>query len=287
MKRQWKDAAFVTLFGMSLMFTGCSGGDDNDNSGSKLTGDNQFPTVHGIQVSPNAAIYVDDTVTLTPATTDPDNNELRYVWSNGGGVFNPIEAVGPTIQWTAPSQPGTYSVTVVADDANGGTSQVQVPLKVIGGDQSGTVDVVGGARQNPVGGTSDIGYIDKGDVLTLWWDNVSPITADSTRPDETKYAPDGSRLDNALLTVVSTPQYGYADGLPVRDGARYALIGRIEDGEWFALTPGADEDGNGVPDTFSMTATARGRVILSLNEQKDLLVDNTGFWRFAFEIVHY
>lgn len=282
MRMQFKHLTFaVALLGMAAL-TGCSDSDSSPTSAKQ----NDFPSVQGIQISPNAPVYVDDVVTLSPATVDPNNDEIRYTWSTDAGAFNPEEAVGPSIKWTAPSVAGTYTVVVVGDDGNGGTSQKHLAIKTLGGNQSGTVDVVGGLRANPVGGTSDIGYIDSGDTVTLVWDNASPITTDSTRPDETKYAPDGSRLDPTNNGVVSTPQYGYADGLPARNGARYALIGRVESGEWFEFMPGADADGNGIPDSFSAIAPARGRLFLGMNEQNDLLQDNTGFWRFAFTITH-
>ncbi len=270
----------VALFGMTA-FTGCS-----DSKKSPTSSENDFPSVQGIQINPNAAVYVDDLITLSPTTIDPDNDEIRYTWSKDAGEFDPAEAVGSSIKWRAPSTAGTYQVIVVGDDGNGGTSQKHLNIKTLGGNQSGTIDVVGGLRANPVGGTTDVGYIDQGDTIMLAWDNVSPITTDSTRPDETRYAPDGSRLDPATNAVVSTPQYGYADGLPTRNGARYALIGRVENGDWFEFTPGPDGDGNGIPDSFSAVAPARGRLFLGMNEQNDLLLDNTGFWRFAFTFIH-
>jgi hypothetical protein len=273
----------AALLGMVLMFSGC---DSYDGPTVPLQDQNEFPSIQEIQVSPNAQIFVDDTITLTPQTTDPNNDIIRYVWSKDAGDFNPVEAVGPSIDWTAPSTRGTYRVIAIGDDGNGGTSQRQIDLDVYGGNQSGTVDVVAGVRANPVGGVSAIGYIDTGDTLTLVWDSASPVTTDSTRPDETKYAPDGSRLNTTTLAVISPPQFGFSEGLPVRDAARYSLIGRIGEGEWFEFIPGPDTNGNGIPNSYSVVAPARGRIFLSLNEQDALLVDNTGFWRFAFTIAH-
>ena len=272
----------VTLLGSVFLLSGC-GDDDNPTS----TKQNNFPTIEGITITPNAAIYVDDTVTLTPVTTDPDNDVLRYTWSKDAGTFNPTEAVGDSIKWTAPSTLGTYQVVVVGDDGNGGTSQKHIDLNVYGGDQSGEVDVVGGVRLNPVGGTTEVGYIDTGDTITLVWDKASPVTTDSTEPDDTKYAPDGSRLNAATLTVASAPQFGYSSGLPVSNAARYAIIARIGDkGSWFEFTNGPDGDSDGIPDSFSAVAPNRGKLYLSLNEQEALLVDNTGYWRFGYTIEH-
>ena len=271
----------IALLGTAFIFGGCS--DDDD---SPTDPQNDFPTVQGVTITPDAAIFADDTVTLQAISTDPDKDELRYTWSKDAGAFNPVEAVGESINWTAPSTRGIYEVTVVGDDGNGGTSQKHINLTVYGGNQAGTVDVVGGLRANPVGGTANLGYVDAGDTIKIVWHKSNSITADSTRPDETKYAPDGSRV-NGSLTLVSAPQFGYAEGLPESNAARYSVIARIGDsGDWFSFGSQSDQDGDGIDDTFIVTAPTRGKLYLSLNEQEDLLVDNTGFWRFDFLITH-
>lgn len=271
----------VIALGMGLGVAGC----DKDNH---VTGpdQNNFPTVQGITIAPNAPVFVGDRVTLTPVTSDPNSDHIRYTWTKNAGEFDPIEAVGPQITWIAPATMGIYQVTVVGDDGNGGTSQKYLDLNVIGGNQSGKVDMVGGVRVNPTGGLTNVGYVDTGDLITLVWDHASPITIDSTRPDQTKYAPDGSRVDPLSLGVVSDPQFGAADGLPAQNAARYCLLGRIESGSWFAFTGGADADADGIPDSFTAIAPARGKLLLGLNEQESLLADNTGFWRFSFTLTH-
>lgn len=276
---------FLVLFlGITLVFVGCI---DDDDSIPPETDRNEFPTVQEIVISPNAPIYVDDTITLTAVSIDPDNDLLRYTWAKNAGTFNPIEAVGESIQWTAPSTNGTYQVTVVGDDGNGGTSQKHIDLQVYGGDQSGTSDVVGKVRLNPVGGLDTLGYVSAGDTIVLVWDKASPVTTDSTQPDETKYAPDGSQLNPISLAADFPPQYGAADGLPDQNAARYALIGRIGDeGDWFPLNYGTDTDGDGIPNSFSVITPERGKLYLSLNEQESLLLDNTGYWRMSFTISH-
>jgi hypothetical protein len=283
MMTQFKKFSVLTaLLGLTLMVVGCSGSDNPTDPNQ-----NNFPTVLGILINPNAPVYVDDTITLSPQTEDPNNDHIRYVWSSTAGMFNPVEAVGPSVQWTAPSTQGISQIVVVGDDGNGGTSQKHIDINTYGGDQSGTVDMVSGVRLNPIGGNSIIGHIDAGDTLTLVWDGGSPVTADSTRPDETKYAPNGARLHATTLAVLSPPQFGSATGLPLVNAARYALIAKIgPEGDWFEFTPGPDANANGIPDFFTAVAPTRGKVYLGMNEQENLLQDNTGFWRFAFTINH-
>lgn len=278
-----KLSVFVVLVGFTLVFVGCG---DDDSPTKPEEYQNNFPTVQGIQISPNAPVYADDTITLKAVSTDPDNDALRYIWSKNAGMFNPVEAVGESLQWTAPSSNGDYQVTVFGDDGNGGTSQKHLDIPVFGGNQSGTIDVVGGVRMSPVGGTTTVGYVDVGDTITLVWDKASTVTTDSTRPDETKYAPDGSQLDSATLGVTYPPQFGYAEGLPSENAARYSIVGKFDGGGWFAFTAGADTDGDGIPNSFTATAPNRGKVYLSINEQEDLLLDNTGYWRMSFTITH-
>jgi len=278
-----KLSTLVVLLGFTLMFVGCG---DDDSPTRPEDYQNNFPTVEGIQIQPNEPVYADDTITLKAVTSDPDQDVLRYTWAKNAGEFNPTEAVGESLQWTAPSSNGSYQVTVVGDDGNGGTSQKHLDIPVYGGNQSGTIDVVGGVRLNPVGGTTTVGYVDAGDTITLVWDKVSPITTDSTRPDQTKYAPDGSQINAATMTVVYPPQYGYADGLPSENGARYSIVGKFDGGDWFAFTAGADTDGDGIPNSFYAVAPNRGKVYLGINEQESLLLDNTGYWRMSFTITH-
>lgn len=255
-----------------LLFTGCSD-DDPVSAGEDQNG---FPTVHEIAITPADAIFVDDTVTLKAVATDPENDPLRFVWAKSNGTFDPAEAVGEEILWTAPGAAGNYEITVVGDDGNGGTSQRNVFLKVIGGDQSNIrVDNVGGVRMNPVGELTDMGYVDAGDTMTLVWDGASYVTVDGTQPTMSQYEPDGTNASTG-----AEPQFGFADGLPARDAARYSLIGKIgDDGEWFSIP---HTSGN----TYSAIAPNRGKLYLSVNEQESLLLDNTGFWRFTFSSVH-
>jgi hypothetical protein len=280
-----KYTVLIVLLGLSLFFVGCSDSDsDNDSPTTSENYQNNFPVVQNILITPDDPVYVDDIVTLTAVTSDPDDDVLRYSWTKTAGEFDPVEATGESLEWTAPASNGTYEVTVYSDDGNGGTSNKAVDIPVYGGNQSGTVEVIGGARLNPVGGTSSVGYVDAGDTITLVWDVNSTVTIDATRPDQTKYAPDGSQVDSTTLAVVFPPQYGYAEGLPTESAARYSIVGKLESGSWFAFTPGADTDGDGIPESFSAVAPSRGKVYLSVNEQESLLLDNTGNWTMDFTI---
>ncbi len=271
-----KRTTTIRMLGMMavlvMALVGCGDGSDNPTEPEEYQ--NNFPTVESIAINPNAAIFVDDLVTLSAVSSDPDDDTLRYTWAKTGGEFDPPEAVGESIQWTAPPTSGTVQVTVVGDDGNGGTSQKHLDLEVIGGDQSNiTVDVVGGVYMTPTGDLTNLGYVDAGDAITLVWDGLSTINVNATQPTTSHYAPDGTNTD-----LGTAPEYGWAEELPQPDAARYSLVGRIDEGEWFGFT----QSGN----TFTAIAPARGKLFLSINEQQALLADNTGYWRMTFSNAH-
>jgi hypothetical protein len=54
---------------------------------------------------------------VTCNATDPDGDELSYEWSASGGS---IDGTGAVVDWTAPEEVGTYHVTVVVKDGDGG-----------------------------------------------------------------------------------------------------------------------------------------------------------------------
>ena len=57
------------------------------------------------------------TSTIVCIASDPDGDELRYIWSASGGN---ISGEGPVATWVAPNAYGTYTVTVFVTDGRGG-----------------------------------------------------------------------------------------------------------------------------------------------------------------------
>ncbi|MCX6002312.1 MAG: hypothetical protein NTY79_07260 [Chloroflexi bacterium] len=59
--------------------------------------------------------------------TDPDNDQLTYIWKATGGK---IIGNGPNIQWIAAGDPGTYTITCEVADGNGGTAAFTITISV-------------------------------------------------------------------------------------------------------------------------------------------------------------
>jgi hypothetical protein len=57
------------------------------------------------------------TLQVTCNATDPDDDELSYEWTTGGGK---ISGTGAAANWTAPQGVGAYNVTIVVKDGYGG-----------------------------------------------------------------------------------------------------------------------------------------------------------------------
>jgi len=67
------------------------------------------------------------TSTIECIASDPDGDELSYIWSvNGGG----ISGEGPVAIWVAPNAYGTYTVTVTATDSRGGQATESIKIVV-------------------------------------------------------------------------------------------------------------------------------------------------------------
>ena len=69
-----------------------------------------------------------DSIVLQAQGNDPDNDPLTYKWSATGGA---IEGTGPEVRWNSNGvKEGSYTVTVTADDARGGTASATTNLAV-------------------------------------------------------------------------------------------------------------------------------------------------------------
>jgi len=75
---------------------------------------NQPPTITSLTANPeNVAADLPSTVTLV--ASDPENDPLTCSWTADGGTLSSTTGCG-SVTWTAPSTPGTYTVSVSVTD---------------------------------------------------------------------------------------------------------------------------------------------------------------------------
>lgn len=65
--------------------------------------------------------------TIECVASDPDGDELSYIWSKDGGN---ISGEGDTVTWVAPNAYGTYTITVTVTDGRGGEASESVDIIV-------------------------------------------------------------------------------------------------------------------------------------------------------------
>jgi formylglycine-generating enzyme required for sulfatase activity len=78
--------------------------------------ENSAPQISSISANPDT-LFVDSLTTLTCESSDPDGDNLFYLWHSVFGSF-PDGRDAKTVQWLAPSEPGNYSLTIMVADDN-------------------------------------------------------------------------------------------------------------------------------------------------------------------------
>lgn len=88
---------------------------------------NSPPTISAMTPASGADVAPSGTTTATVTAADPDGDSLSYTWSATGGAFT---GSGASVTWTAPPQPGTYTLTCLVTDGRGGMAQRSVNVTV-------------------------------------------------------------------------------------------------------------------------------------------------------------
>jgi len=87
---------------------------------------NQLPVITGL-VASEEKVLPSSSCQLECDAEDADNDPLTYKWETEGGN---VTGAGSIVNWTAPEQPGSYSITVLVEDIMGGKSTASVTIDV-------------------------------------------------------------------------------------------------------------------------------------------------------------
>lgn len=90
---------------------------------------NNAPVVTDLTAAPSVIGQAETTV-IKCVASDPDGDELTYVWSASGGT---ISESGPIVEWTAPNACADYIVTVTVTDSKEAKTSQSVTITVKAG----------------------------------------------------------------------------------------------------------------------------------------------------------
>ena len=87
---------------------------------------NHEPTITSLQAEAEWALP-SSSLQVTCTASDPDGDQLGYIWSASGGEIN---GEGATVNWTTPLSEGAYDITVTVTDGQGGQATDRVAIIV-------------------------------------------------------------------------------------------------------------------------------------------------------------
>jgi len=117
----------ASLFALFLVFlsAGCAKAPSSPTTPVTLS-DNKPPVINNVLFPADVMALTENLITCD--ATDPDGDDLTYVWSTDGGT---IKGVGPGILWVAPGSVGKYEVSVVVSDGKGGEATQSVKIRLV------------------------------------------------------------------------------------------------------------------------------------------------------------
>ena len=87
---------------------------------------NLAPVISSL-IASEEPFYLLDSCQLECIASDPDGDELSYIWSKDEGN---ISGEGDTVTWVAPNAYGIYTITVTVTDGRGGEASESVSIEV-------------------------------------------------------------------------------------------------------------------------------------------------------------
>lgn len=106
---------------------------------------NNAPVITSLLASTDTVVP-GGTILFTVAANDPDGDPLTYAWSATGGS---IPGTLASATWTAPSDPGVYTITVRVSDNRGGLTMASFDVLVTTTAATGDVQIVASINDAP------------------------------------------------------------------------------------------------------------------------------------------
>jgi len=124
----WTAPAQAGAYGIGVKVTDSRGGEASTNLSLNLVA-NKPPFIVSLEAEDtrcrgNAPVAVDC------IAFDREGEDLLYQWTATGGE---VEGEGPFISWVAPTDLGSYTITVKVADTMGGEAQESLEIEVKGG----------------------------------------------------------------------------------------------------------------------------------------------------------
>jgi hypothetical protein len=157
-----REIVFTFLISLSLISIGlisCTGG--SSQPGAKLAIQSLTPVQS--QTLPGGTVVIESNV------TNPGNANLTYKWSATGGGFG---GSGANNTWQAPSQSGSYEITLTVEDGKGGSAQAKTSIAVSSNRSPAITSLTSDAANVLPGGSTTITCIASdpdGDILRYSW----------------------------------------------------------------------------------------------------------------------
>jgi chitinase len=77
---------------------------------------NASPVISSLNFNAEGEITAGGVYTVSCVAVDADEDELSYSWTADAGSFS---GEGATVEWTAPDEPGSYTISIEVSDGSG------------------------------------------------------------------------------------------------------------------------------------------------------------------------
>jgi len=121
--------AFACALGLIITsaLSGCGGQANTQPVQAPPEPANNTPIITGLQADTQVVQPLGKS-NFTCAASDPDGDTLAYRWTTTAGI---IDSSGAAVTWTAPKDPGSYTVSVVVSDGKGGAATTDAVVTVL------------------------------------------------------------------------------------------------------------------------------------------------------------